>query len=160
MEQAASQLHQPAMIKMKTFPRPVGGTLRSGLQSAGYAALFASGLYLWLWPDASLILWLHLVLGLGLLALTSVWLVRHVPAGLAHSQRPVFTWLSWGLLAAFVIVMLSGAVMSLPALVWLSGSVWFPAREVTETLSLLHFWGSWIALPGLVLHLAMRHWAW
>ena len=48
--------------------------------------------------------------------------------------------------------------MALPGILWLTGAVWFPERPVTEALSLIHFWSSWLAMGGLILHLTLRHW--
>ena len=139
---------------------PRGGSLRSGIQTALFAALLVSGLALWLWPQDAIVVLAHLVGGLVLLVLLVPWLVRHLPVGLAHSQRRGFTLLSWALLAAFVAVLATGAAMSVPVLAWIAGLVWFWPREVTELLSLLHLWGSWAAGIGFVLHLGLRHWAW
>lgn len=136
-----------------------GGSLRSGIHSALSSVLFVSGLWLWLWPEASLVMWLHLTAGLVLAAALGPWLLRHLPPGLAHSQRHLFTRTSWALLATWVALIGSGLVMALPGLMWLAGLVWFLPREITEALSLLHFWASWLAMAGLVLHLALRHWA-
>lgn len=140
------------------FPRPRGGTLRSALQSAACAALFVTGLDLWLSGQQQLVLWLHLLAGLGLLVWLAPWLIRHIPKGLDHSRRRLFTNLSWALLACWLALFATGLVMALPAALWLAGLVWFPERPVTEALSLVHFWASWLAMGGLVLHLAMRHW--
>jgi hypothetical protein len=134
--------------------------LRSGAQSAGFIALLLSGLQIWLRPGDGIVLWLHLAGGLMLLALLLPWVLRHIPRGLAHSQRTVFTQASWALLASYLIVIASGLVMALPALVWLIGPVWFLPRVATGALSFLHFWASWLTLGGLLLHLALRHWVW
>jgi hypothetical protein len=130
------------------------------VQSAGFITLLLSGLQIWLGPGDGTVLWLHVVGGLVLLALLLPWVLRHVPRGLAHSQRTVFTQASWALLASYLIVFASGLVMALPALVWFAGPVWFLPRPVTGALSFVHFWASWLALGGLVLHLALRHWVW
>ncbi len=137
------------------FARPRGGTLRSGVQSLAFAALFASGLDLWLAGQQRLVLWAHLLVGLALLA---PWLARHIPKALRQSRRRAFTNLSWALLAVWVALIGSGLAMAVPALLWLGGLIWFPERPVTELLSLIHFWSSWLAAAGLVMHLAMRHW--
>ena len=139
---------------------PRGGNLRSGIQTALFAVLFVSGLALWLWPQDAIVVLAHLAGGLVLLVLLVPWLVRHVPFGLAHSQRRGFTLLSWTLLATFVLVLATGLAMAVPVLVWVAGIVWFWPREVTELLSFLHLWGSWAAGIGFVLHLGLRHWAW
>jgi hypothetical protein len=138
--------------------RPRGGSLRSGAQSAAFAALFVSGLWLWLWPGAALVLWLHLAGGAVFAAALLPWLLRHVPRGLALSQRAVFTQGAWALLAIWLILLASGLVMALPVALWATGLVWFPPREVTEALSFAHFWSAWLAALGLVVHLGMRHW--
>lgn len=98
------------------------------------------------------------MIGLALLALLGPWLVRHIPKGLDHSQRSGFTLLSWALLACWLALLASGLIMALPGILWLTGAVWFPERPVTEALSLIHFWSSWLAMGGLILHLTLRHW--
>lgn len=143
-----------------SFARPRGGTLRSAAQSLAFAALFVSGLDLWLVGQQRLVLWAHLLIGLGLLVFLVPWLIRHIPKALRQSQRRAFTNLSWALLACWTALLASGLAMAVPALLWLGGVIWFPERPVTETLSLVHFWSSWLAAGGLVLHLAMRHWVW
>ncbi|WP_166329227.1 hypothetical protein [Paracoccus xiamenensis] len=134
--------------------------MRSGIQSLAFAALFVSGLDLWLSGQQRLVLWAHLLIGLGLLVFLVPWLTRHVPTSLRQSRRRAFTNLSWALLACWTLLLGSGLVMAVPALLWLGGIVWFPQRPVTEALSLIHFWSSWLAAGGLVLHLTMRHWVW
>lgn len=138
--------------------RPQGGSLRSAAQSGLTAALFVTGLWLWLAPGAGMVLYAHLLGGLVLVAALVPWLVLHVPAALAKSRRRLFANLSWVLLAVWLVLMASGLAMAVPAATWLAGRVWFPDRLVTEALSLLHFWASWPAMAGLVLHLGMRHW--
>ena len=156
MEQAASQ---PPMPIMSTgFPRPRGGSRRSAAQSAVIAALFVTGLYLWLRPQDTLVLWLHIVGGVALAAALAPWLACHVPAGLAHSERVAFTLSSWVLLGSWLVLLGSGLAMAAPAALWLAGRVWFPPRAATEAFSFVHFWISWLAMAGLILHLAMRHW--
>lgn len=157
MGQAASQAHRTAS-RRPALTRRRGGSLRSALQSSAFAGLFVSGLHLWLWPETDPILWLHMAIGLALIPVFSHWMVAHLPKGLRQSQRRGFTFASWALLIAVVTVLLSGAVMAVPGLLWLGGRVWFPPRGITEALSFLHFWGAWIAFSGLILHLAMRHW--
>lgn len=160
MGQAASQARQGTTTHTARHEYGRGGSLRSGLHSAIIAGLFASGIYLWLAPSSPIVLWTHVGLGLALVATLVPWLLRHVPTGLRMSSRTGFTVLSWALLADMVLVVLTGLTMSLPGLLWLAGKLWLPARELTETLSLLHFWGAWPILPVLILHLAMRHWGW
>ena len=99
------------------FPSPRGGTWRSAAQSIAFAALFVTGLDLWLAGQQRLVLWAHVVIGLALLALLGPWLVRHIPKGLDHSQRSVFTLLSWALLACWLALLASGLIIpALPAL--------------------------------------------
>lgn len=141
-----------------TRNRPRGGSLRSALLTAGFGGLFVSGVFLWLWPASALVALAHAAGGLVVMALLVPWLLRHVPRMICHAQRPVFTWSSWLLLGLWLVLMLSGLVMALPAGLWLVGLVWFPAREWIEGLSLVHFWSSWAAMAGLGVHLAMRHW--
>lgn len=141
-----------------SFPRPRGGTWRSASQSIACAALFVTGLDLWLSGPQRLVLWAHVLIGLALLVMLTPWLIRHTPSGLGHSQRRSFTNLSWALLACWLALMISGLVMSLPGMLWLTGVVWFPERPVTEALSQVHFWSSWLAMRGLILHLTTRHW--
>ncbi|MEO9299906.1 hypothetical protein [Devosia alba] len=86
------------------------------------------------------------------------WLIRHIRAALAKSQRRLFTQMSWGLLAVWVALIFSGLAMSAPALFWWVGRLWFPAGEISAALSLVHFWTAWIAVAGLILHLGIRHW--
>lgn len=141
-----------------SLPRPRGGTLRSAAQSLAFAALLVSGLDLWMVGPQPLVLWAHLLIGLGLLVFLVPWLIRHVPKALRQSQRRAFTNLSWALLACWTTLLASGLAMAVPALLWLGGFIWFPERPVTQALSLIHFWSSWLAAVGLVLHLTMRHW--
>jgi len=135
-----------------------GGSLRSGFHSALIATLFASGLWLWLAPQSSLALWLHVLGGIVLSAALAPWLWRHVREGLARSERQAFTLSSWALLAVWIVLLVSGLAMAAPAAWWFAGRVWFPEHEVSDALSLLHFWGAWFAVAGLGQHLLMRHW--
>lgn len=147
-----------ALLHAASFPHTRGGSLRSAAQSALIAMLFASGLWLWLDPRSSLALWLHVVGGVWLAAALAPWLWRHVIEGLARSERPAFTQSSWALLAVWIVLLASGLAMAAPAVVCFAGRAWFPEREVSDALSLVHFWSSWLAAAGLGLHLAMRHW--
>lgn len=148
-----------APSRAQPAPRPPrGGTLWSGLLTAGFAGLFVSGLFLWLWPGSALVTLAHVAAGLAVTVAMVPWLARHVPRAICHAQRPGFTAASWALLAVWVLLLLSGVAMAVPVLVWVAGPVWFPPREVTEALSLVHFWASWVAMAGLLLHLALRHW--
>lgn len=157
MGHAASQ-PATAFARRRGLPRPQGGSLRSGAQSGLSALLFVSGLWLWLSPGAGMVLWLHLAAGAGLAAALLPWLAAHVPQGLARSERRAFTLASWALLAAWLVLLISGLAMALPAALWIAGGVWFPPRAVTEALSFAHYWSAWPAAAGLVLHLWMRHW--
>lgn len=148
----------PSHARTRSLRRPRGGTLRSGAQSALVSGLFVSGLWLWAQPQAEAVLWTHVAGGLVLIAALAPWLVGHVRNGLAKSGRRLFTHLSWALLALWVTLLASGLAMAAPALIWFAGRVWFPARAVTEALSLVHYWASWLALGGFILHLGMRHW--
>ncbi|MFD1794514.1 hypothetical protein FQV27_07500 [Paracoccus aurantiacus] len=149
----------PARAAASTVARPRGGTPRSGLQSVAFAVLFVSGLGLWILGQQDLVLWLHLLTGLGLLVWLVPWIWGHVPSALRNSQRAAFTNISWLLLASWVALLLSGTAMAVPAVMWLVGIVWFPDRSVSQTLSLIHFWSSWLAIGGLILHLSLRHWS-
>lgn len=163
MGRAASQPASVHMVAQGSL-RWSGGSLRTYLHSLLMAGLFVSGLVLWLWPDrapaSALVLWAHLAAGFVLAALLLPWLWGHVTQSLRLSQRRVFTQSSWALLALWLVLILSGLLASLPAIVWFVGRVWFPAREISESLSFLHYWSSWGAMAGLGLHLALRHWVW
>ncbi len=163
MGQAASQPTAGSSLPQGAL-RISGGGFRSSVHSLLMAGLFVSGLALWLWPGPApaqaLVLWAHLAAGLGLSVLLLPWLWRHVGRGLPLSQRRVFTQTSWGLLALWLGLLGTGLAASLPAFIWFAGRVWFPARELSEWLSFLHFWASWGAMAGLGLHLALRHWVW
>ncbi len=139
-------------------PHPRGGSLRSGGQTALIAALFASGVWLWLDPDAGAVLWLHAASGMALAAVLLPWLWGHVGQGLVKSERSLFTSTSCLLLAVWALLLLTGLVMLLPAFVWFVGWIWFPDRAMSGALSMIHLWTSWPAIAGLVLHLSMRHW--
>ncbi|MDP2732872.1 MAG: hypothetical protein Q8O63_07150 [Hoeflea sp.] len=147
-----------ALPNAASFPHARGGSLRSGVHSALIAVLFVSGLWLWLDPQSSLVLWLHVMGGIVLTATLAPWLCRHVLEGLAKSERRVFTQFSWTLLAVWIVLLASGLVMAAPAALWFTGRVWFPESEVSQAMSLVHFWSSWLSAAGLGLHLAMRHW--
>ncbi|MBC7281615.1 hypothetical protein [Hoeflea sp.] len=147
-----------ALASATSFPRKRGGSLRSGVHSAIIAVLFVSGLWLWVDPGSSLVLWLHVMGGIALTATLAPWLWRHVLEGLAKSERHGFTQFSWALLAVWIVLLTSGLAMVVPVAWWLAGRVWFPQSEVSQAMSFVHFWSSWLAAVGLGLHLAMRHW--
>lgn len=163
MGQAASQ-----SVSVHSLPqgatRYSGGSLRTYAHSLLSAGLFVTGLALWLWPSGAasqaMVLWAHLGAGAALIGLLLPWLLRHVTRGLRLSQRRTFTLSSWALLALWIVLVLSGLVATFPAVLWAFGPVWFPAREASGWLSFLHFWSSWLAMAGLGLHLAQRHWVW
>lgn len=135
-----------------------GGGARPALLSLGFAALFASGLFLWLVPDAGLVVIAHLAVGLLFVVALAGWLAGHVRQGRGKSQRRSYSAAAWGLLALYGLVLGSGLAMAAPAALWLAGRVWMLPDQATAILSFAHFWGSWLALSGLLVHLAMRHW--
>lgn len=149
---------RPPALSRAGYGRPRGGSRWSAVLSAGFAGLFVSGLYLWLWPGVTAVVLAHVAGGVAVTVTLAPWLARHVPRMICHAQRPGFTWTSWTLLAIWIALILSGLVMAVPAGLWLLGHVWFPPREWTEWLGFVHFWASWAAMAGLVVHLAMRHW--
>lgn len=159
MGQAASQ---PAVTRpvIKSPPRLRRGGRRSAAHSLLIAALFTSGLSLWLRPADTPVLWAHLMVGGLLTAALLPWLWHHVPQGLGQSRRRLFTQTSWALLAIWLVLIISGLAMALPAVLWFAGLMWFAPRETGELLSFLHFWSSWAGMAGLGLHLALRHWVW
>lgn len=158
MIQQAMRQSRFALAGATSFPRKRGGSLRSGVHSAIIAVLFVSGLWLWLDPRSSIVLWLHVMAGIALTVTLAPWLWRHVLEGLAKSERRGFTQFSWMLLTVWILLLTSGLAMAVPAALWFAGRVWFPENEVSHALSLVHFWSSWLAAAGLGLHLAMRHW--
>lgn len=157
---AMEQAINPPALAPRSFPRIAGGSTRSFAQSLLIAGLFISGLSIWLNPSQAPVLWAHLAAGGALVAMLAPWLWRHVGKGLGQSPRRAFRQSAWALLALWIGLIGSGLAMALPAVLWLGGRVWFPAREVGELLSWLHFWSSWPAMAGLILHLAQRHWLW
>jgi hypothetical protein len=139
------------------------GLRRARLLSVLFAVLFATGLHLEFlaarnWNAGEMVLWVHIVAGLAFLAVLLSWAGPHVARGLGHSQRPLFVWLSWLLLAVYLVLAVTGLMMVLPMAVFLAGGVWFWRFETTAILTFLHLWGAFLAMAGLVLHLALRHW--
>lgn len=138
-----------------------GGTATSALLSALFAALLGSGLVLEWGPGgqgrAALTL-LHLVAGGAFLGLFAPWALRHVAGTRVKSQRALFTWLGWALLAKFVLVLATGLAMALPPALWLVGQVWFWPIGATRLMAFLHLWLSLASALGLGLHLTLRHW--
>lgn len=157
MGQVASQ--SAAIIAGRPRPaRRTGGTRRSAIQTGLFSGLVVSGLWIWLRPGDGMVVLAHVGGGLVLTAMLAGWLWRHVPDGLARSQRRFFTRASWALLASWLVLIGSGLVMVLPAALWLLGVVWFPQAGVTRALSVVHLWISFAATAGLVAHLGLRHW--
>ena len=79
---------------------------RAMLLSLLFAILLGTGLHLEFlaarnWNSGEIVLWAHIVVGLGFLVAFLPWIGRHVARGLDHSQRPFFVWISWLLLATY-----------------------------------------------------------
>lgn len=153
-----TSLNGAALPAGRAAARPRGGSGRSAALSAAFAALFASGLWLWLRPGEGLVVLAHFGLGLGFLLALLPWAVPHVGRGRGLSRRPGFAALGWGLVAGLVLVLGSGLFLAAPALLWWAGRVWFPPAAVTALASAVHFWATWPAMAVLVLHLGLRHW--
>lgn len=139
------------------------GRTRAVLLSVLFAALLGTGLYMEFlamrnWNAGEVVLILHIVLGLPFAALFFSWIAGHVARGLPKSRRSGFTWLSWLLLATYLVVIVTGLMMVLPTLLYLGGVVWFWRFETTHVLTFLHLWVALAAGAGLVAHLALRHW--
>jgi hypothetical protein len=139
------------------------GRWRAVVLSAGFAVLFGTGLHLELfapynWRAGELVLWCHVGLGILFTCVFAGWIGSHVGRNLAHAQRTLFSWSSWLLLADYVVVLATGLAMVLPTSLYLGGHVWFWRFETTGILTFLHLWSAVAAVPGLLLHLALRHW--
>ena len=164
------------MRRLEALPEPACrrfvleyGPKRAGIRRALtlsllFAILMGTGLHLEFlagrnWNAGEAILLAHLAVGLLFSALFLSWIGGHVVRGLPRSERPVFTALSWLLLATFILVIGTGLLMALPVAVYLGGAVWFWSFEATHRLTFLHLWGSFAAAAGFIAHLAMRHWA-
>ncbi|MEW9613550.1 hypothetical protein AB3G45_06910 [Shinella sp. S4-D37] len=164
------------MSSLETLPEPACrrivleyGARRAGIRRALalsflFAILFGTGLHLeflagWNWNAGEAVLLAHLAAGLVFTVLLLTWIGGHMARGLPKSQRPLFTALSWLLLAKFVLVVGTGLLMALPVAAYLSGRVWFWSFEATYRLTFLHLWVSFAAAAGFIAHLAMRHWA-
>lgn len=143
------------------FPlaRPHRGSWRSGLLTGLFSSLAVTGLWLWLQPDSGAVVLAHVAAGWLMAALLAGWLPRHVRKGLGESRRAAFTLASWALLTVWAILIGTGIVMALPGALWFLGVIWFPDRAVSGALSFLHLWVAFVAVAGLILHLAQRHWA-
>lgn len=156
-----------ALPRMSVPLRPAvgwaGGTRVSGLLSALFAALLASGLVLEWGPEGgalarSALVLAHVAGGIGFALLFAPWALRHARRAPAKSQRRLFGLLGWALLAKYVLVLATGLLMTLPSALWLAGQVWFWPMAATRLLAFLHLWLSLAAAAGLALHLTMRHW--
>ncbi|WP_145926069.1 DUF4405 domain-containing protein [Shinella sp. HZN7] len=164
-----------AMKNLETLPTPACrrfmleyGPKRPGIRRALalsllFVALVCTGLYLEFlagrnWNAGEAVLLVHLALGLIFTALFLSWIGGHVLRGLPRSQRPAFSVLSWLLLAKFVLVVVTGLMMTLPTVVYLAGGLWFWSFEATHVLTFLHLWASLAAAAGFLVHLGMRHW--
>jgi hypothetical protein len=139
------------------------GRRRAMLLSLLFAILLGTGLHLEFlaarnWNSGEIVLWAHIVVGLGFLVAFLPWIGRHVARGLDHSQRPFFVWISWLLLATYVVLIVTGLMMVLPTAIFLGGGIWLWRFETTAILTFLHLWSAFAAAAGLLLHLALRHW--
>lgn len=139
------------------------GITRAVLLSLLFAALLGTGLYIEFlaarnWNAGEVVLLVHIALGLPFTALFLSWIAGHVARGLPKSRRSGFTWLSWLLLAKYLVVIVTGLMMVLPTLLYLGGGIWFWRFETTDVLTFLHLWVALAAAAGLVAHLALRHW--
>lgn len=128
-----------------------------------FGLLLLSGLILELlagrnWNSGAVVLVLHIAGGLVFAGLFLGWILGHCRRGLARSERPVFTWLSWLLLAKYLALIGTGLLLVAPAFVYLAGSIWFWSFETTYLLTDLHLWLSLVSVPALLLHLWLRHW--
>jgi hypothetical protein len=128
-----------------------------------FALLLGTGLYLEFlaglnWNSGEVILLLHIVFGLIFTALFLIWIVGHIKQGHFRSQRRSFTSLSWFLVAKYILIIMTGALMVVPPAIYVTGLVWFWQFETTYILTFLHLWGAIIATPGLIVHLGLRHW--
>ena len=140
-------------------------TWRSSALTFGFSALLVSGLYLEFfaqdnWNAGALVLITHLLVGLAFVALLLFWIIGHVRRGLVLSERRSFTWLSWGLLTKYLLVIGTGLLMAVPPGLYLFGKIWFWSFEATYVLTFIHLWVGIAAALGMVEHLGMRHWRW
>lgn len=136
---------------------------RASLLTLMFAALLGTGVYIeffagWNWNAGETVLLLHIILGLVFAAVFLSWIGVHVLRGLPKSQRLSFTWLSWLLLATYVLVLVTGLVMIIPSASFFAGWIWFWRFETTHLLTLVHLWSALAAAGGLVAHLYLRHW--
>lgn len=148
-----------AMVRGDKLP----AVRRASLLSFMFAVLSGTGVYIeflagWNWNVVEAVLLLHIFLGLVFAAMFLVWIGAHLRRGLPKSQRPLFTWLSWMLLAAYALVVVTGAVMIIPPAMFWAGWIWFWRFETTHLLTLVHLWGALAAVAGLIAHLYLRHW--
>ncbi|PPJ49069.1 hypothetical protein C0075_00315 [Rhizobium sp. KAs_5_22] len=136
---------------------------RTSLLTILFAVLLGTGTYIEFlaarnWNAGETVLVLHIVLGLVGVAMFASWIGPHVLHGLPKSQRPLFTWLSWLLLASYLLVFGTGLVMIIPLASYLAGRVWFFQFDTTGVLTFLHLWSAFAAASGLFLHLLLQHW--
>jgi hypothetical protein len=136
---------------------------RTSLLTILFAVLLGTGIYIEFlaarnWNAGETVLVLHIILGLVGVAVLASWIGPHVLHGLPKSQRPLFIWLSWLLLASYLLVFGTGLVMIIPLASYLAGRVWFFQFDTTGVLTFLHLWSAFAAAAGLFLHLLLRHW--
>jgi hypothetical protein len=148
-----------AMVRDDKLP----AVRRASLLSLMFAVLLGTGVYIeflasWNWKAGEAVLLLHIVLGLVFAAMFLFWIGAHLRLGLPKSQRPLFTWLSWMLLAGYALVLVTGVVMVIPSAMFFAGWSWFWRFETTHLLTLVHLWAALAAAAGLVAHLYLRHW--
>lgn len=128
-----------------------------------FGLLFLTGLILEFvagrnWNSGLVVLLIHVGGGLLFTGLFLFWIPGHCRHGLARSQRAVFTWLSWLLLAKYLVLIVSGLMLVTPGAAYIAGVIWFWSFETTFLLTDLHLWASFAAVLGLLLHLGLRHW--
>jgi hypothetical protein len=139
------------------------GLVRVVVLSFLFGLLILSGLILEFlagrnWNSGAVVLVLHIAGGLVFTGLFLSWILGHCRRGLTQSERPVFTWLSWLLLAKYLLLIGTGWLLVVPAFIYLAGSIWFWSFETTYLLTDLHLWLSLVSAPALLLHLWLRHW--
>lgn len=155
---------EPACRQFVLEYRPARPRIRrAALLSVAFAVLLGTGLYLEFlaegnWNAGEAVLVAHVVVGLAFTAVFASWIGGHVMKGLRTGKRRAFQALSWLLLALYILVLATGLLMLLPALIYLGGGLWFWRFETTGLLTFMHLWASLAATAGLFVHLAMRHW--
>lgn len=136
---------------------------RTSLLTILFAVLLGTGIYIEFlaarnWNAGEAVLVLHIVLGLVCVAVFASWIGPHVLHGLPKSQRPLFAWLSWLLLASYLLVLGTGLAMIIPLASFLSGRIWFFQFDTTHELTFLHLGSALLAAAGIFSHLLLRHW--